>query len=114
MSILVPIIVFITKVGINLTFVFAYLASFNESCIYPFYKRATAIGYNNFIARSVTIASPLVAELDRPIPGLVLIFVQLIAFATAFFLPSKQDQSDFDANVENLSAKSSKGGAKRD
>lgn len=107
-----PILVFITKVGINLTFVFAYIASFNESCIYPFYKRATAIGYNNFIARSITIASPLVAELDRPIPGIILICVQLIAFITAFFLPSKKDQQEFDANVENLSAKSSKG--KRD
>jgi hypothetical protein len=75
LKILIPILVFMTKLGVNATFVCAYQASFNESSIFPFYKRATAIGYCNFIARLVTIMSPLVAELDRPIPGIILLTV---------------------------------------
>ena len=91
---LIPGIVFITKVGVNITFQNTYQASFGENMIFPFYKRATAIGICNLIARSVTITSPLVAELDRPWPAVLLISLTVIALIDAFFLPG------YDAEVE--------------
>jgi hypothetical protein len=74
----------------------SYQCSFNENCIFPFYKRATAIGICNFVARVFTIASPLVAELDRPIPAYILLGVNFIAFIVAFTLPSADEQRAFD------------------
>jgi len=93
---LIPIIVFLVKVAINITFLNSYQCSFNENCIFPFYKRATSIGICNFVARVFTVASPLVAELDRPIPAYILLGVNFFAFITAFFLPSSEEQREFD------------------
>ena len=64
--------------------------------IFPFYKRATAIGICNFVARGVTVASSLCAELDRPWPGVLLISVTTIAFVDAFFLPSMAEEEEYD------------------
>ena len=59
----IPIIVFITKLGVNCSFQTNYAASFGDNLIFPFYKRATAIGICNLIARSLTIGASLCAEL---------------------------------------------------
>lgn len=64
--------------------------------IFPFYKRATAIGICNFVARLVTVCSSLVAEVDRPWPAVILIIVNVIAFIDAFFLPFKSDEEAYD------------------
>ena len=81
---IVPILVFFLKVGINIGFLATYRASFNEDFIFPFNKRATAIGICNFIARLITALSPLVAELDRPGPIAVVIILNVLAFLTSF------------------------------
>ena len=85
---LIPSIVFFTKIGVNFTFLNAYQASFGDNMIFPFYKRATAIGVCNFIGRALTILAPLAAELDRPLPASILLIINVIAFINAFFLPS--------------------------
>lgn len=59
----IPTVVFIAKIGANMSFLNVYQASFGQNIIFPFYKRATAIGICNLIARGITIAAPLVAEL---------------------------------------------------
>ena len=64
--------------------------------IFPFYKRATAIGICNLVARSVTITSPLVAELDRPWPACLLISLTVIALVDAFFLPSYSEEVEYE------------------
>lgn len=70
--------VFIAKIGSNMSFQNVYAVSFNENIIFPFYKRATAIGICNLIARGVTIAAPMVAELPRPWPaGFLLTFTAI-------------------------------------
>ena len=75
LSKIIPVFSFITKFGLNLSFLNAYICSYNDDEIFPVIKRATAIGICNFIARTLTILAPIVAELDRPIPILTLFFV---------------------------------------
>jgi hypothetical protein len=59
---IVPIFGMVAKFGLNMSFQSAYLASFSNVTVFPQDKRATAIGICNFIARTLTIFSSLVAE----------------------------------------------------
>ena len=88
---LVPIIVMFVKIGINVAFLGVYTASFTEDIIFPFYKRATSTGICQFLARSIAISAPLVAELDYPTPLIILLILNIITFIVTFFLPTYQD-----------------------
>jgi len=92
---LIPALIFMIKIGVNTSFLAAYRASFNEDFIFPFFKRATAVGICNFIARSFTILAPLCAEIPTPGPIIIHIFINLIAFITCFTLPSKEEGEEF-------------------
>ena len=85
---------FFTKVGLNSHFQNCYTASFGD-ILFPFYKKATAIGICNLIARTVTIFSSLAAELERPIPLILLLSGVLLALITSIFLPSIEDEDNF-------------------
>ena len=89
---IIPLWSFIAKIGISISFQNVYICSYSDDMIFPIIKRATAIGICNFVARSLTILSPIVAELDKPIPIIVLFSVTLVALITSFFLPSRQDE----------------------
>ena len=91
LRILVPILVFFTKIGINVAFLALYTASFTEDIIFPFYKRATSTGICNFIARSITIVAPLVAEIEKPTPIIILLCLNTVTFFVTFFIPSYRD-----------------------
>ena len=54
-------------------------------------KRTTAIGICNFIARAFTIFAPLVAELDKPIPIIIVMIVTTAGLITTFTFPSSDD-----------------------
>ena len=69
-----------------------YQASYNEDVIFPFKTRATSIGICNFVARSITIGAPLVAELDRPTPAIILMSFVGIALISSIFLPSRAEE----------------------
>lgn len=88
---LVPIIVLFIKIGINVAFLGLYTASFTEDIIFPYYKRATSTGICNFVARTVGIGAPLIAELDHPTPMIILLILNGLTFIIAFFLPSYKD-----------------------
>lgn len=88
---IIPYFTFFAKVGVNLTFQFTYYVSFNDPKTFPLLKRTTAIGICNFIARLVTIFAPLAAELDRPIPILIVIIVTTIGLVTSFTFPSADE-----------------------
>jgi len=45
----------------------------------------------------VTIAAPLIAELPKPTPAIILLSASLVAFVAAFFLPSRAEEE----RVEN-------------
>ena len=95
-KIAIPIIVFLTKIWLQVVMLTAYQASYNEDIIFPFYKRATAIGIANFFARSFTIGSPLVAELDKPVPTIILLCAVFLALVSSFFLPSRQEERELE------------------
>ena len=73
--------------------------------MFPFYKKATAIGICNFIARTVTIFSSLAAELDRPIPVCLLLITTFLAFINAFFLPSYDEEVAIEMALEEADNK---------
>ena len=98
---LIPALVFMAKVGVNMTFQNTYLASFGENLIFPFYKRATAIGICNFIARAITCTSSLAAELDRPWPAVILISGTGLAIIAIFFLPTRDQEIEYENKLKN-------------
>ena len=93
---IIPYFTFIAKIGTHLTFSNAYYASFSDQRVFPLLKRATAIGICQFVARGLTIFAPLIAELDEPIPMLILSFITLTALVGALFFPSKSEQQRED------------------
>ena len=96
LAVLIPAVVFVTKIGVNITWYVVYQASFSENIVFPFYNRATAIGICNFIARLSITLSSIVAELPRPVPASVLITLFAIELIVCFFLPSIKEQEEFD------------------
>ena len=59
--------------------------------IFPFYKRITSTGLCNFIGRLVTVAAPVVAELDKPTPAIVMLVFNFVGLIASLFLPSKDE-----------------------
>lgn len=101
-KVMIPVWIFCAKVFVNTTFLNAYQASYNEDVIFPFYKRATSIGICNFVARTVTIAAPLVAELDRPLPALILLAFNFVSLISSIFLPTSDEEAEFAARKKQL------------
>ena len=91
----IPAVVFYTKIGVNFSFQNAYMASFKENIVFPFYRRATAIGICNFVARGLTVLSTLAAEAPNPIPMSLLIGSTAIALIDVIFLPTYGEQEEF-------------------
>ena len=93
MAKLIPALVFFTKIGVSAHNQSTYQASFS-GVLFPFYKKATAIGICNLVARFVTIFSSLAAELERPWPMILFIGGVVIALISAFFFPSIDEESE--------------------
>ena len=55
------------------------------------------------IARSATALAPLATELDRPWPVVILLTLTAIQFINTFFLPSYQEEEDFEKEQAELS-----------
>ena len=70
--------------------------TYAEDIIFPFYNRATSAGICNFIARALTVLAPICAELDRPIPCIILLVLNFLALLASFFLPSYSEQEEFE------------------
>ena len=110
---LIPAVVFFAKLGTNMIFNCAYQASFGE-LMFPFYKKATAIGICNLVSRFFTIFASLSAELDRPWPGVIMLILLVLAFIDAFFLPSIAEEEEFENEINNFNAQMSEKGEKKD
>mgnify|MGYP007025785777 CR=1 FL=1 len=94
---LVPAFIFIIKLWNQAAFVFVYQTSFNEDLIFPFYKRISSTGVCNFIGRLFTIAAPIVAELDKPLPVIFLLCANTLAIISCIFLPSAEAVEDYQS-----------------
>lgn len=94
---IIPFFVLFTKIAVNILFQVTYNASFIDDTIFPFLKRATAIGICNFFARLATVSAPWVVDLQKPWPEVILLIVVGFSCVVAFTLPL----DDFDEMVEN-------------
>ena len=95
---IIPPFTLLAKVGTMITFSNAYQASYSDPRTFPLLKRSTGIGICNFVCRAATIFSPLVAELDKPVPTMIMIIVTEIAIFAAFTFPSAEEE---EAEMEN-------------
>ena len=95
-----PAFLFFLKISINTTFMNTYHCSFNMDQLFPFYKRATSIGICNFVARCFTVAAPLVAELQAPLPIAILLAINGVALLVTFTL-SSDDSKEENPTVED-------------
>ena len=82
--------------------------------MFPFYKKATAIGICNLVARSVTVASSLAAEVDRPWPVVMLLIANAIAFIGAFFLPGVDEEVAIEKAIKEANEAATELSSKRD
>jgi len=96
LTIVIPFVVFYIKVFLSMSWQITYTISFGDNKIFPFYSRATAITICNFVARSVTIASSLAAELPRPWPASLLIGFSVVSLIASLFLPSYSEELEFE------------------
>lgn len=102
MAITIPVMLFLTRIGLNVTFQTTYFASFCDNMIFPFYKRVTAIGICQLVARGLTITSSLCAKLPRPWPAVLLISVTGVALIDAIFLPSYSSEVEFEEKRKQM------------
>jgi len=89
---ILPTFTFLAKIGAHITFANSYQASFVDPKTFPLLKRGTAIGICNMVSRTFTAFSPLTAELDKPIPVIIMIFVTLIGEIVAMTFPSPREE----------------------
>lgn len=80
---LIPLIVLITRSGMKSTFDSCYLAN---STIFPAIFAGTAFGICNIGAKTVTIFSPLTAEVKDPIPMVIFSCLSAVAAVLASLL----------------------------
>ena len=99
LDMIIPWFTFLAKVGSTITFGNAYYASFSDNRIFPLMQRATAIGICQFIARGLTVFSPMIAELDDPLPMFILSFIVLTGLIGALFFPSKAQQDALEKKI---------------
>lgn len=85
-NVLLAVFVLITKFGISATFVMVFIVT---PQLFPSNFGATMIGICNIFARSISIASPEVAEVHHPVPMILFAAVALGACFAAFSLRLK-------------------------
>ena len=67
--------------------------------MFPHLKRATAIGICNFVARFVTIFAPMAAELEKPLPTLILLIINMTALLISFTFPSFKQEEERNKRI---------------
>jgi hypothetical protein len=77
------ILILAAKFGISGAFNIAFLVN---SVYYPAVLASTAFGVCNLFARLISVTSPLIAELEPPIPMLSFTITSIIAAVASFFL----------------------------
>ena len=85
MNFLVPKLIFFSKFGVALAFLFTYQASYQDDTVFPASRRASAIGQCQMIARGVTVLASVVSEFHKPIPITSFCGVILLAFGVEVF-----------------------------
>ena len=87
-SLVFIILVMAAKSGVSAAFCVIFLA---HTSIFPVMFAATSLGLCNVLARTVSIAAPLIAQVSQPAPMLCFSLLSLISGILASFLDLKSD-----------------------
>ena len=80
---LIPIFIVFAKFGISAAFNMTFIASVQ---LIPTIIAASVFGYCNMVARTITILSPLVAEIVYPVPLVINICAAFLALVASQFI----------------------------
>jgi MFS family permease len=86
-----PVLVVFAKFGVALSFGVNYISN---SYLFPTLFAATAIGLCNTIARVFSAMSPILAQMDEPLPMVLFSCASLFTFAFIFFLQVPKSSPD--------------------
>ena len=84
----VPLMVLFAKFGMVITLTLCYFAN---SHIFPAIFCGTAFGIYNIFAKLGTIFAPLVAEVEKPIPTIILGLSTFIVGLLSYFIKEKKE-----------------------
>ena len=79
----IPVFILLARLGVSATFSICYLAN---ATIFPTIFAGTAFGICNIFAKMATIISPMLAEVDAPIPMIVFSVVSGLACGLSFLI----------------------------
>ena len=68
------------------------MESFCENYVFCYFKRVTAVGVSNVVARGLVCFTPLLAEKRRPLPEIIICAVLLTALILSWFLPDRKEE----------------------
>ena len=71
------------KFGVTIGFCIVYIA---HTSLFPVMFAATSMGFCNIFARAVSIASPLVAQMEQPLPMICFSVSNIVCSILATFL----------------------------
>lgn len=83
---LMPFFTSICRFGIAFNFSLSYVGTVQ---VFPVLFCGTAFGVCNFFARAMTVAAPLVAEIEGALPMSLFCLVQVLGFILCFFIQPK-------------------------
>lgn len=75
-SVFFPILVLVAKFGISCSFNIIYVS---HSSVFPIAFAATALGFCNFFARVFSASSPVLAQIEEPLPVIAFTFTSATA-----------------------------------
>ncbi len=85
----IPVMILASRFGVSATFHVCYLGN---SHLFPTIFAGTVFGICNFFAKTVTIMSPMLAEVKAPIPMSCFIIACGLAGLASFFLITEQSK----------------------
>ncbi len=85
---IIPVFILAARFGVSATFNVCYLAN---AQIFPTIFAGTVFGICNVFAKTITIISPLLAEVDPPVPMIVFVITCGIACVASFFIITSDD-----------------------
>lgn len=103
-AIYIMICVFVTSFGISCAFVQAYSTG---AKIFPALFLGTALAVSNIFSRVATTLSPMIAEIDKPVPLIFLCSIALLGIGVSFFLRIPEDKEQLtEAVIEKKEGRS--------
>lgn len=96
---LIPFFILFAKFGISSTFNVCYLAN---ALIFPTIFAGTAFGICNIFAKLATIISPMLAEVDPPVPMVVFTILSCLGgFLSIFLIKDEKQGAPVKKTVNN-------------